>query len=145
MKLKYRTQTQKPNQIQKTDQKQPQKQLNFKHQVRIHKRSGERGWKGDVKNVLLDMARSNPKNENPNFTARGRSNLHARRKPNTSQRMIKKEFFVFGFWQGKLNNELSRFMSCRFRFSSVGQKPLRKSAPTQLLRAGIYFGRMVSK
>ena len=58
---------------------------------------GGRGWKGDVKNMLLDMARSNPKNENPNFTARGRSNPHARRKPNTSQRMIKKEFFFLTF------------------------------------------------
>ena len=57
MKLKYRTQTQKPNQIQKTDQKQPQKQLNFKHKVRIHKRSGEREWKGDVKNMLLDISK----------------------------------------------------------------------------------------
>jgi hypothetical protein len=56
---------------------------------------GGRGWKGDVKNMLLDMARSNPKNENPNFTARGRSNPHVRRKPNTSQRMIKKRILFF--------------------------------------------------
>ena len=41
------------------------------------------------------MARSNPKNENPNFTARCRSNPHARRKPNTSQRMIKKRILFF--------------------------------------------------
>ena len=57
--------------------------------------NGGRGWKGDVKNMLLDMARSNPKNENPNFIARGRGNPHARRKPNTSQRMIKKKNSFF--------------------------------------------------
>ena len=45
--------------------------------------------------MLLNMARSNPKNENPNFTARGRSNPHARRKPNTREPMIKKKNSFF--------------------------------------------------
>ena len=83
-----------------------------------------RGWKGDVKNMLLDMARSNPKNENPNFTARGRSNPHVRRKPNTSQRMIKKRI-LFSSDFGKENSTIGSVGSCHadFVFRVSGKSP----------------------
>jgi hypothetical protein len=57
--------------------------------------------------MLLDTAKSNPKNENTNFTARGRSNPNVRRKPNTSQRMIKKEFFFLHSGENRKKGEFA--------------------------------------